>query len=693
MAWDADYHTNINVQMNYWLAETTNLAECHQPMIDYINSLVERGHIVANTYHYNVNDPDAEVRGWTTYHENNIWGNTAPATANGCFYAPAAAAWLVQDIWEQYAFSLDKDLLAENYDTLKGAALFWLDNLMVDPRDGTLVSGPAYSPEHGPFSIGTSSDQVIIWELFNNTLKAAEVMGDTGSEINEIKEAMSKLYLPEIGVNGQYMEWKDEITIDVTGDGGHRHVNHLFSLFPGTLVVAGRSEQDDLYIEAMKQTLETRGDGGSSIGWSTAWRMNLFARMGDGEQAGLMVNQIIKSNTYSNLFDALWPSSPPFQIDGNFGATSGMTEMLLQSHGDSIDLLPALPSMWYGASIAGLCARGNVEVDIQSATDGSLERAVLRVGTANKALKINTSNLAGYVVADSKGNILPVTRIDAETLSFEAEAGETYVVLKGDSVDSISLDKTNTTIELGESLQLNATIQPAGSTNADVAWISSDTNVLTVVDGLVTAVGNGSATITAQSYGGNVSASCTVTVTMDNHVHRETIIPGYAATCTEPGLSDGKYCELCDVIYVTQQEIVALDHDWISANCTNPKMCSRCEMKIGQPNGVHVDVVEVVEPTCTEGGYKKTTCTVCGDTMITEKKNPLGHDWEDATTDAPKTCRTCGETEGEKLPITPVDPVNPETPSENEKPEENLGFFQKIWLAILAFFKKLFGIK
>ena len=733
MPWDADYHANINVQMNYWLAQTTNLAETHQPYIDYINSLVSRGHITANTYHYNVNDETKEVRGWTTYHENNIWGNTAPGNWQQSFYFPVAGAWLALDIWEQYAFTMDKELLAESYETLKGAALFWVDNLVVDPRDGTLVSSPSYSPEHGPFSLGASCDQTIVWEIFNSTLKAAAAMGDNSSEIEEIRVAMSKLSVPTIGVNGQYMEWKDEITLDVTGDNQHRHVNHLFAMYPGTLVVDDGSEENTAYVEAIMQTLNTRGDGGP--GWGKAWKMGIWARMHNAERAGNLVSEVFKQDTYPNLFDKYMPTDL-FQIDGNFGTVAGMTEMLLQSHSDEIDLLPALPSMWYGASVSGLRARGNVEVDIQSGADGKLEKAVLKVGTADNALKIRTAGLAGYVVADSKGNLVPVTRIDSDTLTFAAEAGETYTVVKGTSVSSITLDKSEIKLEVGETAQLTAIVEPSDATNADVAWISSDVKVATVVNGVVTAVGKGSATITASSYDGGASASCQVTVTWDNHVHTETIDKGYAPTCTEEGLSDGAHCDVCGEtllaqevipalghievidkgreatctdgglsdgahcgvcgeILATQHETNALGHNWVDATCADPKTCSRCELTEGEPHGQHDDISEVINPTCTESGYTKITCRVCGDTIIKDETDPLGHDFADATTEAPKTCDRCGETEGDPLPkpVDPDPPIDTNPPIDEDTHEDCEGnWFMEILNAILNFFRKLFGL-
>ncbi len=436
--WDADYHTNINLQMNYWLAETTNLTECHTPLFDYIKTLVPRGTQTAQLY--SCKEDGSDVRGWTTYHENNIWGNTMPAVS-GAFYAPSSAAWLVRDIWERYEFTQDEEFLRENFEVLKDAALYWVDSLVTDERDGTLVSSPSWSPEHGPFSIGTAADQAVIWDVFNNTIKASEVLGIESSEIEEIKDSMERLSGPKIGLGGQYQEWKDEIWMDLTGDGGHRHTNHLYGLHPGNQVVPGRSEQDDKYAEAMKKTLEVRGDGGE--GWSKAWKVNFWARLKDGDRAHTLLTHLLKESLNHNLFN--WgsggsPTGKLFQIDGNFGGPSGMTEMLLQSQGDAVELLPAVPGVWESGNVSGLKARGNVEVDMAWKMK-ELTSAVLQPKADNDALKVKGNNIGTSTLVDSKGNKVDYEKVDKDTIIFQAKAGETYTIKDIKDEEGIRLAK------------------------------------------------------------------------------------------------------------------------------------------------------------------------------------------------------------------------------------------------------------
>lgn len=420
-AWSSDYHTNINLQMNYWLAEQTNLAECHNVVIDYINDMVEKGKETARKYYCKQDGSD--VRGWVIHHENNIWGNTSPSNFTTAFYFPAAAAWQCQDIWEAYQFNGDKEFLAKYYDTMLQAALFWVDNLWTDERDGTLVANPSYSPEHGWYSIGATSDQAIIWELFDEVEKAAAVFGKgSDSEVLEVKAAKEKLYMPKADtLGGQYREWKDETNLEVTNYDSHRHQNQLYVLHPGTYVIAGRSSEDDALCEAARITLEKRGDGGT--GWSKAWKINMWARLRDGDRALKLLGEQLTGSTLDNLFD----THPPFQIDGNFGATSGVAEMLIQSQGDYIEPLAALPWDWGDGSFKGMKARGNFEVSAGWSA-GTADNITIVSGSGNEcALKYN--GIAKYYVADmTKGVKVTPKVIDDDTISFGTEAGSEYLI-------------------------------------------------------------------------------------------------------------------------------------------------------------------------------------------------------------------------------------------------------------------------
>ncbi len=422
-AWNADYHTNINVQMNYWPAQQTNLSPCHLPMVEYVKSLVPRGTYTAQYYYCR---PDGgPVRGWVTHHENNIWGHTAPSKKSTPHHFPAGAIWMCQDIWEYYQFNLDKDFLKKYYDTMLQAALFWVDNLWTDERDGKLVANPSHSPEHGEYSLGCSTSQAMIWEMFDIMLKAGKALGrENDPEIKEIKQAMDNLSGPKIGLGGQFMEWKDEVTKDVTGDGGHRHTNHLFWLHPGSAIVAGRSEQENKFAEAMKVTLNTRGDAGT--GWSKAWKLNFWARLHDGNRAHKLLKSALKltkpgtrvGGVYTNLFDA----HPPFQIDGNFGVTAGVAEMLLQSQGGYIELLPALPEAWKDGSFSGMKARGNFEVDA-TWENGALDKVVV-VSGAGEVCMLKYPGIGRFKLSGST----KVTVLGDDKISFSTVKGKKYTL-------------------------------------------------------------------------------------------------------------------------------------------------------------------------------------------------------------------------------------------------------------------------
>lgn len=420
--WDADYHTNINVEMNYWPAEQTNLAECHMPMIEFIQSLVPRGKYTAN-YYYCKPDGVSPVRGWVCNHEVNIWGNTAPGESSA-HYFPQGAIWLCQDIWEHYQFNMDNNFLEKYYNTMLQAALFWVDNLWTDTRDGKLVCNPSYSPEHGAFSLGCSTSQAMVQEIFDIMIKASKIIGrENDAEILEIKNAMARLSGPQVGLGGQFMEWKDEVTKDITGDGHHRHTNHLFWLHPGSQIVAGRSTQEDLYANAMRVTLNTRGDEGT--GWSRAWKLNFWARLHDGNRAHKLLKSSMHLTTpssgiggvYPNLFDA----HPPFQIDGNFGVTSGVAEMLLQSQGGYIELLPALPLDWLNGQFSGLKARGNFNV-CASWNDGKLSTATITSLSGGDCV-IKYPGAKDFSISGASVNVL-----SDDMISFSTQKGMTYNV-------------------------------------------------------------------------------------------------------------------------------------------------------------------------------------------------------------------------------------------------------------------------
>ena len=441
--WNADYHTNINVQMNYWPAQSTNLAETHVPMVEYVKAQVPRGQITANFYHYAMDNSNPAnrnvllnrpVRGWICYHENNIYGNTAPGNS-GASYCPGGGTWMSQDVWEYYQFTQDIEYLKKYYETLHGAAIFWVDNLWRFSQTGELMANPSYSPEHGPYSPGATSEQAVVWESFEMTQLAHAALLASGdpaaialankyaSEVAEIAYAQSQLAGPKIGSQSQFMEWSKETSQDVTGDGQHRHTNHLFYLHPGTRIVPGRSTQEDLFVDAMKVTLNTRTD--ASTGWSMGWKLNFWARLREGDRAHKLAQDLLTSGTLPNLFD----THAPFQIDGNFGGLSGMTEMLLQSHGGYIELLPALPAVWAKTGhMHGLKARGNVRVDMNW-VDGKLTTAVLASET--NAAQTVTIKYPGITKASVLNGTTPVSfeKIGLDMISFTAQPGVDYTIV------------------------------------------------------------------------------------------------------------------------------------------------------------------------------------------------------------------------------------------------------------------------
>ena len=413
--WCCDYHINVNLQMNYWGAYNTNLSETAKPLVRFLDKMREPGRITAKEYYNIISDENKPENGWIAHTQATPFGWTSPGWDFYWGWSTAAIAWLMQNIWEYYEFTLDKDYLEnEIYPIMRESAEFYRQWLTYDDKQKRLVSTPTYSPEHGPVSVGNTYEQSLIEQFYTDFIQAAEAVGKDKELRDEIAVQKEQLKPFSIGKWGQIKEWFEEDNDDFDHSKtqkNHRHISHLMGLYPGKAITTETPE----LMKAAIVTMNDRGD--ESTGWARAYKFNLWARTKDGNRAYKILKGLLTGCTFPNLFDF----HPPFQLDGNFGGSAGIAEILLQSHEGYIEPLAALPEAWKTGKFSGLCARSGFELSAEW-QEGKAEKITI-ISKAGKTCRIKTE--LGRVTSD--GREVPFVN-DNGILTFDTAAGGIYEI-------------------------------------------------------------------------------------------------------------------------------------------------------------------------------------------------------------------------------------------------------------------------